>query len=156
MSPVSNAVASAAASRPVADPWSRLASEGMQRLRAVFERTDPDDAPLRSFLVLVIDHSGSRARAFSAGNGATPPPPQFLGSFRSGLGEGRLRRDLALYFAEEVADGFGRLLAWKAGKAASDEERLRLADLAAAQHRLLDAIRKVVLPPSGPGDGSRR
>ena len=143
--------------RPAPELWKRCAVEGLERLRAVLERTDPGDVPLRTFLVLVIDRTGSPAQAFSAPEADAPPPAHLLGAFKSGLGEGQLRRDLALYFAEEVADCFGRLLAWKAGKAASEEERRRLEELARAQSRLLDGIRKVVLPPSDPpsGDSTR-
>jgi hypothetical protein len=80
------------------------------------------------------------------GDAAVPPPPHLVGGFKASLGEGRLRRDLALYFAEEIADAFGRLLAWKAGKSGLENERHRLAALATEQAALLDRIRRVVLP----------
>jgi hypothetical protein len=139
--------------RPLA-PWARCAAAGLARLRAIHDQTDPRDLPLRHFIALVMDQTGRHLDSCSTAElrEQEPPllPPHLYRSFPDGLGEGPLRRDLALYFAEEVSDALARLLSWLAGRVRTDADRRRCEDLAQGQRILLEGIRKVVLPPSIP------
>ncbi|HYF01376.1 MAG TPA: hypothetical protein VEJ18_20810 [Planctomycetota bacterium] len=127
----------------------------LRRLKSILRSADPADRPLKHLLNSMVTEEESIAEKCRRLDRAVPSEPdvpklqsilrEFFPSASATLGEGRLHREAALYFAEMLAGEQAAFFEAVAGAVDSPEARAAFASAHEASVRRMEHLRSVIL-----------
>lgn len=115
----------------------RARTDGVRRLRTILAQADPEDIPLKRYLLGLSAQQEDRLKEFERFNSKDDSPvgwsldeaktkrllKRFFPSVSQGLGAGHVNREAAMHFVERLEEELARFFHTVAARAPDDDSR---------------------------------